>query len=367
MVSQMEYLRRCFAQRKSPAKAHDDVNTGLPAPPSVPSYSPGASSEDFKTLTDLRQKCEENTLSTAEARALLNASGKVNAPLTPREIEELHRILSPPPPNAKPGTSSLAPVPERSPRTPTNHMLPDPQAQSDLFCLPAEVRSQIWRYAVGGRKIYLAAKGAKLVQQENLECPYWRHVGGLLSVPLICRKSYLESINLLYSDNTFGFGIGPVGSSKDFFTKADTLLLPQCIAAMTSLEVGFHLSGGYSQYYDSHPQAWDVSLHIVAPEPLSTWNCVFRALAQMKQLKSLVVVVWASGDRRHEFRARESELMEIPSGMTGLKKFDVWLPWKEEKEGPFSQYANKKPKPYVVKRNFEDRPRFGVSVPNWKG
>ncbi|KAI0969739.1 Pet127-domain-containing protein [Xylaria arbuscula] len=356
----MDYLRRCFAQRKSSAKAHDDVNTGHSTTPNVPSYSPAASSEDFKTLTDLRQKCEENTLSTAEARALLDASGKVNAPLTPREIEELHRILSPPPPNAKPGTSSLAPVPERSPRTPTNHMLPDPQAQSDLFCLPAEVRTQIWQYAVGGRKIYLAVKGAKLVQQENLECPYWRHVPGLLSVPLICRKSYLESINLLYSDNTFGFGIGSVGSSKDFFTKADTLLLPQCIAAMTSLEVGFHLSGGYSQYYDSHPQAWDISLHIVAPEPLSSWNCVFRALAQMKQLRSLVVVVWASGDRRHEFRARESELMEIPSGMTGLRKFEVWLPWKEEKEGVLSQHADKKPKPYVVKRNFDDRPRFGL-------
>ncbi|KAI0801706.1 Pet127-domain-containing protein [Xylaria sp. FL0064] len=344
----MEFLRCCFVRRKP--------TTSPSTLPNIPNFSPGTSGEDFKTLTDLRQKCEENTLSTAEARALLDASGKVSAPLTPREIEELHRILSPPPPAAKPGTTASTPGSERTPRTPTNHMLPEPQAQSDLFCLPAEVRTQIWRYAVGGRKVYLAVKKGKLVQQENLERPYWRPVRGLLSVPLICRKAYLESINLLYSDNTFGFGIGPVGSSKDFFTQADTLLLPQCIAAMTSLEVGFHLSGGYSQYHDSHPQAWDISLHIGPPEPLSSWICVFKALAQMKQLRNLVIVVWASGDRRHEFRAREPELMDIPSGMTGLKRFDVWLPWKEKKEGPPLQYANRKPKPYIVRRSFEDRP-----------
>lgn len=138
---------------------------------------------------------------------------------------------------------------------------------------------------------------------------------------------------------------------------------------MTSLEVGFHLSGGYSQFYDSHPQAWDISLEIVAPEPLCNWNAVFNALVGMKQLRSLVVVVWASGDRRHEFMAREPELMDIPMRMTGLKKFDVWLPWEgeDEDEGAHSQQAEQRPRPYVVRRDFEDRQRFGVSVPNWRG
>lgn len=322
---------------------------------------------DCKELADLRQKCEENTLSTAEARALLNASGKVNAPLTPREIEELHRILSPPPQEPKPGTSSSRSMPERSPRTPTNQMLPEMQAQSILFCLPTEIRALIWRYAIGNRKIYLAVKNGKLVQQSNMQRPYWRHIRGLLSVPLICRQSYLESINVLYSDNTFGFGFGSAGSSNDFFTQADTLLLPQCIAAMTSLEVGFHLSGGYSPYNDTHPQAWDISLEVTAPEPLSNWNSVFKALAQMKRLRSLVVVVWASGDRRHEFMAREPELMDIPTRMTGLKKFDVWLPWEDEDEGSPSRRADEKPRPYIVRRDFEDRGRFGVSVPDWRG
>jgi len=180
---------------------------------------------------------------------------------------------------------------------------------------------------------------------------------------------YLESINFLYSENTFGFGFGSVGSSKDFFTQADTLLLPQCTAAITSLEVGFHLSGGYSQYYDSHPQAWDLSLEVAAPEPLSNWISVFKALAQMKQLTSLVVVVWASGDRRQEFNAREPELMDIPTRMTGLKRFEVWLPWDEddEEEDTPSQHADKRARPYVVRREYENRDRFGVSVPNWRG
>jgi hypothetical protein len=177
---------------------------------------------------------------------------------------------------------------------------------------------------------------------------------------------YLESINLLYSKNTFGFGFGSFGSSKDFFTQADRLLLPQCIDSMTSLRVGFHLSGGYSQYYDSHPQAWDISLQVTAPEPLGNWNSVFKSLAQMKQLRRLVVVVWASGDRRQEFMAREPELMDIPGKMTGLKKFEVWLPW-EEDDGLQSQHADKTARPYVVRRSFEDRQRFGVSVPNWGG
>ncbi|KAJ8104718.1 hypothetical protein ONZ43_g7716 [Nemania bipapillata] len=344
----MDYLCCCFARRKSSTQPKDVSQQG--------------SGGDLKTLTDLRQKCEENTLSTAEARALLDASGKVNAPLTPREIEELHRILSPPPPVTKPVTPSSISTRERSPRTPTNHMLPETQAQSDLFCLPAEVRAQIWRYVIGGRKIYLAVKGGKLVQQGNIQRPYWRHVNGLLNVPLICRTSYLESVNLLYSENTFCFGFGSAGSSKDFFTQADTLLLPQCVAAMTSLEVGFHLSGGYSQYYDSHPQAWDISLEITAPEPLCNWNSVFKALVQMKQLRSLVVVVWASGDRRHEFKAREPELMDIPTRMKGLRKFDVWLPWEEEEEDEtgFPQHTDRKSIPYVVKRSFEDRERFGT-------
>lgn len=171
---------------------------------------------------------------------------------------------------------------------------------------------------------------------------------------------------MLYSENTFGFGFGSVGSSKDFFTQADKLLLPQCIAAMTSLEVGFHLSGGYSQYFDTHPQAWDISLEIAAPEPLSNWNSVFKALAQMRHLRRLVVVVWASGDRRHEFRAREPELMEISTRMTGLKEFEVWLPWDEDKAS-HSRHVDGRTRPYVVRRRFENRKRFGVSVPSWRG
>ncbi|KAI8633182.1 Pet127-domain-containing protein [Xylariaceae sp. FL1651] len=359
----MDYLCCCLGRRKAAGHSPNSGTTSSSRLSDRFSLTKGLSGGDVKALIDLRQKCGENTLTTAEARALLDASSKLNAPLTPREIEELHRILSPPQPSSQvPKTDrSLAFNPQRPPRTPTNQMLPEVQGQSDLFCLPAEVRAQIWRYAVGGRKIYLAVKRGKLVQQENIEHPYWRHINGLLRVPLLCRKSYLESINLLYSENTFGFGFGSSNNSKDFITQMDTFLLPQCTGVIHSLEIGFHLSGGYSQFYDSHPQAWDISLQITAPEPLSNWNSVFKSLAQMKQLKSLVVVVWVSGDRRHEFTAREEELMDIPTKMTGLEKFEVWLPWQEDEGGRAEQFE-KRIRPYIVKREFEDRERFGCTV-----
>ncbi|KAI1180893.1 hypothetical protein F4777DRAFT_596110 [Nemania sp. FL0916] len=379
----MDYICCCFPRRKSADLSSNGVGITSSTRPIASSRSQRASDGDFGRLTDLRQKCEENTLSTAEARALLDMSGKTNAPLTPREIEELHRLLSPAPQTLKPERLSSISAAEKPPCTPTNDMVPRMPAQNHLFRLPIEVRAQIWRYAMGSRKLFLVVKGGKLLQQENIQRPYWRHVNGLLNIPLICQQSsvvgrrYLESIDLLYSENTFGFGFGSVGSSKDFFTQANTLLPPQRVAAMTSIEVGIHLSGGYSQYYDSHPQAWDLSLEITAPEPLGSWNAIFKALARMRQLKNLVVVVWASGDRRHEFRMREPELMDIPAGMTGLKKFEVWLPWGEEEEeddddeeevGPSSQSAGRQSsRPYVVRRNFEDRERYGVSVPNWRG
>ncbi|KAI1810691.1 hypothetical protein GGS20DRAFT_589302 [Poronia punctata] len=362
----MDYICCCLGRRKSTNQSNTIVPINELPNTSFSQLEQGVAGEDIKGLTDLRQKCEDNTLSTAEARALLDASGTLNEPFTPREIEELHRLLSPPPNVEKERKRSSLDV-LRPLRTPTNQMMPDAQEQSDLFCIPAEVRAQIWRYAIGGRKIYLAVKQGKLEQQEDMQCPYWRHTNGLLSIPLTCRKSYLESINFLYSENTFGLGIGSVGSSKDFFRQASTLLLPQCTAAITSLEVGFHLSGGYSQYYDNLHQVWDSSLEVAAPEPLSSWNSVFRALAQMKQLKSLVVVVWASGDRRQEFKAREPELMDIPMRMTGLKTFEVWLPWEEDRNATSGLHDDDRVKPYIVKRDYEDRDRFGVSVPNWKG
>ncbi|KAI2643421.1 Pet127-domain-containing protein [Xylaria nigripes] len=338
----------------------DGITTSQPESPSEPIALPDALESSKTLVEEPHQKCHERTLSTAEARALLNTSGKIDEPLLPCQLEELRRILFSVSEPAKPGTSST--FTGASQRTLTNDMLPDSQLQSYLFCLPAEIRAEIWGHAMGRHKIYLTVNEDKLVQQEDMQQPYWRQVRRLLSVPLICRRSYLESINLLYSENTFGFGFGPGGNNKDlFFTHADTYLLPQCTAAITSLEVGFHLSGGHSQYYDQEQreEAWDNSLQIAAPEPLSNWNAVFNALSEMKQLRSLVVVVWTSGDRRYEFVTREPELMGIPAKMTGLKKFDVWLPWDEDEETSLEEFDNKS-MPYSVKRRFKDRGTFGL-------
>ncbi|KAI0146336.1 hypothetical protein GGR57DRAFT_286876 [Xylariaceae sp. FL1272] len=365
----MKLLRRWFGRRKSshPPPKRVSASTQSTSQSRLSdrlSQNEDLSGADFQMLEDLREKCGRNTLNVAEAETLLAVSSKLGAPLTPREIVDLQRILSPqtPPASPKPAdrNATASPESQRRVRTPTAHMLPTTQTESDLFYLPAEIRARIWAYAVGGCRIYLAVQNDKLVQQKDMQQPYWRHANGLLSVPLICRQAYLESINLLYSENTFGIGFGSIGSNKKFFTNMNTFLLPQCTAAMRSLEVGFHLSGGHSQYYESHPQAWDLSLEVPAPESLSDWISVFKSLARMKGLRRLVVVVWASGDRRDEFKARENELMDIPSVMTGLQKFEVWLPWKKD-EGTRTEGRGA----YVVRREFEDRRRFGVSVPKF--
>ncbi|KAI1331965.1 hypothetical protein F5Y16DRAFT_210252 [Xylariaceae sp. FL0255] len=354
----MDFLCSCFGRREIPGKS----SKGHPLRYSDRlSRNTNATGADFQTLEDLRQRILN--LTPEEAEVLLEVSDKLNASLTPREIIDLHKVLSSPPPSSSTVQTRSTKPPsdtERPPRTPTNHMLPATQEDSFLFCLPAEVRIQIWRYLVGGNTVYLAVDWTRKLVQHHDEPG--RHIPGLLKVPLICRKAYLESINLLYSENTFAFGFSAIGANKQFFTDMDDFLLPQCTAVMRSLQIGFHLSGGYSQYFT---REWDTSNHIPAPESLSSWNALFKALAQMKGLRELVVVVWASGDRRHEFRARELELMEIPSKMTKLEKFEVWLPWLQDESAQGQPLTTGGKKAYVVRREFEDRARFGVSLPRF--
>ena len=67
--------------------------------------------------------------------------------------------------------------------------LPATQKQSRLFRLPAELRLKIWGFAVGGQKIHLATRKAYVVQEGDIQNPYWRRRNHLLSVALVCRQS----------------------------------------------------------------------------------------------------------------------------------------------------------------------------------
>jgi hypothetical protein len=172
-------------------------------------------------------------------------------PLTPREIEEMHRKLHPdthrdnawePEPNFDTRDWSVPYTQSLEEKFSAVGSLQDAQSESLLFSkLPLEVRMQIWRLVMGNHKVHLTVHRGGLKQSafesENYQ---WLPQRRLLKVPLICRAAYvpsqfhheailtlflryMESISYLYSDNTFCFGFGQA-SSKSALTSLDTML-----------------------------------------------------------------------------------------------------------------------------------------------
>ncbi|KAF4959428.1 hypothetical protein FGADI_1649 [Fusarium gaditjirri] len=288
-------------------------------------------------------------------------------PLTPREIEEMHRKLHPdthkdnaaePKPVFDPRDWSVPYTQSLEEKLPAIDSLRKAQSGSLLFSkLPLEVRSQIWRLVVGNRKVHLTVNRDRLKQSAfESEGYQWLPQRGLLSVPLVCRAAYMESISYLYSDNTFCFGFGQA-SSKSALTALDTMLPKQHIASMQHFEVGWHLYGGVSQYYDSHPQAWDITLDVPAPETEALWNKASTELLKMSHLRTLRIVVWLSGDGRAQFVRMERDMLEPLIAMGHLERFDVHLPWKQDDNEMWNNA------PFTVSRRFRVKEMYGVSVP----
>lgn len=129
-------------------------------------------------------------------------------PLTPREIEEMHRKLYPdthiynaaqpkeqkpifdPGDWSVPYTRSLE---EKFSASSADSSLQKAQSKSLLFSrLPPEVRMQIWRHAIGNHKIHLTVHRGRLRQSafESNDYKWWPQIG-LLRVPLVCRAAYV--------------------------------------------------------------------------------------------------------------------------------------------------------------------------------
>ncbi|KAH7268120.1 hypothetical protein MRS44_011595 [Fusarium solani] len=286
-------------------------------------------------------------------------------PLTPREIEEMHAQLFPAkhePVEPEPwwplyDPESGKPLYEISLEDKFS-ATPADQPQSPLFRLPPEVRAQIWSYAMGSQKLYLTSKNERLIQAEKMNEFKWWPKRGLLNVPMICRAAYLESISCLYSNNTFCIGFGS-NDIKVPLTSIDTLLPPQHIAAIQHLEVGWHFIRGYTQYYDSHPQAWDFSIVICSPDSDQVWNEFCAKMAQLSNLKTLKIVVWTSGDRRAEFKTLEKDTLAPLKQMKHLKDFNIFLPWPQDDKTLWQDA------PFSISRRFEDRSTYGVSIPKY--
>lgn len=260
------------------------------------------------------------------------------------------------------------------------------QSKSLLFSrLPPEVRTQIWCHVVGNHKVHLTVHRGRLRQSafESNNYQWWPQIG-LLRVPLICRAAYvcpriddiytltyrveseailtssylryMESISYLYSDNTFCFGFGQA-SSKLALTSLDTMLPKQHTAAMRHIEVGWHLFGGVSQYYDSHPQAWDITLDVPAPETEAMWNNGCAELVKLSQVRTLRIVVWLSGDRRAQFVKMERGMLAPLLAMDHLERFDIHLPWNQDDPSLWNNA------PFRVSRRFKVKEMYGVSIP----
>ncbi|KAF4456627.1 hypothetical protein F53441_1285 [Fusarium austroafricanum] len=294
-------------------------------------------------------------------------------PLTPREIEELHRKLHPDthidnaaqPKEQEPifdardwNVSHSRSLEEEFSVASADGSLQKAQSKSSLFSrLPPEVRGQIWSYAIGNHKVHLTVHGSRLRQSAFGSNGYqWSPQRGLLRIPLVCRAVYIESISYLYSNNTFCFGFGQA-SSKLALTSLNTMLPKQHIASMKHIEVGWHLFKGVSQYYDSHPQAWDITLDVPAPETEQSWNNVCAELLKLSHLRTLRIVVWLSGDGRAGFVNMEEAMLAPLLVMGHLERFDIHLPWKQDDASLWNNA------PFKVSRGFKVREMYGVSIP----
>ncbi|CVL05956.1 uncharacterized protein FPRN_14164 [Fusarium proliferatum] len=288
-------------------------------------------------------------------------------PLTPREIEEMHRKLHPdthrdnawePEPTFDPRDWSVPYTQSLEEKLSAVGSLQDAQSESLLFSrLPMEVRMQIWRLVMGNHKVHLTVHRGRLRQSSfESENYQWLPQRGLLRVPLICRAAYMESISYLYSDNTFCFGFGQA-SSKSALTLLDTMLPKQHVASMQHMEVGWHLYAGVSQYYDSHPQAWDITLDVPAPETETLWNNVSAELVKLSPLRTLRIVVWLSGDGRAQFVGMEKDMLAPLVAIGHLERFDVHLPWKQDNTEMWNDA------PFKVSRRFRVKEMYGVSIP----
>ncbi|KAF5543205.1 hypothetical protein FPHYL_11320 [Fusarium phyllophilum] len=272
-------------------------------------------------------------------------------PLTPREIEEMHRKLHPdthrdnawePKPIFDPRDWSVPYTQSLEERFSAVGSLPDAQSESLLFSkLPPET-------------VHRGRLKQSAFESENYQ---WLPQRGLLRVPLVCRAAYMESISYLYSDNTFCFGFGQA-SSKSALTSLETMLSKQHIASMQHMEVGWHLYAGVSQYYDSHPQAWDITLDVPAPETETLWNDVCAELVKLSHLRTLRIVVWLSGDERGQFVERERDMLAPLLVMGRLDRFDIHLPWKQDDHPELWNDAL-----FSVSRRFRVKEMYGVSIP----
>ncbi|KAF2193748.1 hypothetical protein K469DRAFT_745230 [Zopfia rhizophila CBS 207.26] len=249
----------------------------------------------------------------------------------------------------------------------------DQLSKCDFWKLPFEIREQIWKYAVGGHHIHILKRKGRL---GNAYCPAtdstdpdrrdfcclpkdengftvptaWPRDTRPLGLMMSCRQIYSETINFLYSHNTFSF--------DDFnvliiFTSN---ILPHRLKLVSSI----HISWCFTR--NDRPYAFNSRSFVRIPSPpndnLETWQKCCRILDTLPSLKSLKITPSLPYDRPS---GRDFDLIQ-----TFLSKlndvyvdgpFEVSIPWPDKTHiwVPARWSNNNRILPWPQNPNFELR------------
>lgn len=178
------------------------------------------------------------------------------------------------------------------------------QKDSWLFDLPPELRNQIWKACLGGLKLHFELQ-MNLLRQSTWGPSGERRKNGLLSLPLTCRRTYLETISILYGYNTIQL------RTPNCVMYLNRLLLPQRINEIRTL----HL-----HWYVAAPPSADTVEY-------QDWRKAWRSIASMEGLAHLRVELDTVSQRQHQWSCEESRLLEDVKLVTRPQKFELSLSW----------------------------------------
>ncbi|KAJ9311343.1 hypothetical protein DTO271D3_8413 [Paecilomyces variotii] len=197
--------------------------------------------------------------------------------------------------------------------------------QSSFFSkLPAEIRRKIYIEVLGGQVLNIfkdeTARYVKWIPQRK----------PLLALPMSCRRIYSETIDLLYSHNTF------------FFNDFDTILwfvstiLPQRLAAIRTLHVEWDCVC-----------FWHARMRPPPPYDRDTWMRVWRTIPSMTGLRELMVRIW-NGPRMDA--ATEMDVFRPLTALKGLERFELELPWRYQGVGGEEEEEGNRDMPFKIRR-----------------
>ncbi|KAF2812495.1 uncharacterized protein BDZ99DRAFT_569164 [Mytilinidion resinicola] len=209
----------------------------------------------------------------------------------------------------------------------------DQLEKSGLWKLPFELRTTIWKYALGGNYIHILKKRGRLghayCPAEHPEefarvdkCSYPLKDGFSVSTafpfrtkPLglisSCRQIYSETVDILYSHNTFSF------DDLDALNWFGLTTLPRRRELITKLHFEYELVKTAQIFQPQLP-----------PNDTKTWIDACNVLASMTNLQELRIIVNSpSGYSANNVFPLFPEFLEPLSHLSIAGRFDVYVPW----------------------------------------